>query len=206
VAVRDSDRTRETVLAAAENLFAHRGFEGTSLQEVGEAAGVSRATPAYFFGSKQELYEAVLARAVARAEAAMLQAHTDLDSQAGPDKTVATYVGAFLDFLATDEAYLRLIQREALGGASPVATLFGHPVEDTLAALAPAADAAGISPQRLLLDIYALCWYPFAHEHTLLPALGMSPRDKTFLAEHKQHLIELISGLTRARGSDAVSG
>ncbi len=193
---RDADRTKQVILAAAEAAFARKGFDGTSLKEIGEAAAVSRATPGYFFGSKRELYEAVLARAVARAEAAMLQAHEQIDAQAGPENAVATYVGAFLDFLATDEAYVRLIQREALGGPSPVAQLFGHPVEDTLAALAPAAAAAGISPQRLLLDIYALCWYPFAHEHTLLPALGMRPRERGFLQEHKEHLTALISALT----------
>lgn len=46
-------------------------------------------------------------------------------------------------------------------------------VEEALAALAPAAKKAGISPQRLLLDLAALCRYPDAHEHTLLPPLGM---------------------------------
>lgn len=192
---RDSDRTREAILAAAEVAFARHGFDGVSVKEISDAAGVSRATPAYFFGSKAELYEAVLARVVARAEAAMLGAHTRIDSEDDPDSVVATYVGAFLDFLADDEAYLRLIQREALGSASPVASLFGHPVEDTLLALAPTAEKAGTSPERLLLTIIALCWYPFAHEHTLLPALGMEPRDSAFLQEHKQHVVALISGL-----------
>ena len=192
---RDPDRTREAILAAAEDAFARQGFEGVSLKEMGDAAGVSRATPAYFFGSKAELYEAVLARVVARAERAMLQAHKELDSVDSPQGAVAAYVGAFLDFLAEDEAYLRLIQREALGSTSPVASLFGHPVEDTLLALAPTAEQAGTSPQHLLLTIIALCWYPFAHEHTLLPALGMRARDPAFLEEHKQHVVALISGL-----------
>ena len=192
---RDAERTKEAILAAAEVAFARKGFDKASLKEIGELATVSRATPAYFFGSKQGLYDAVLARVVSRAEAAMLQAHTEIDSHGGPENAVAIYVGAFLDFLASDEAYLRLIQREALGGASHVATLFGRPVEDTLAALAPTSQAAGVSAQQLLLDIYALCWYPFAHEHTLLPALGMEPRDPAFLQQHKQHVVELINGL-----------
>ena len=192
---RESERTKEAILAAAEEAFARQGFDGASLKEIGDAAGVSRATPGYFFGSKAELYAAVLGRVVARAEAAMFEAHTRIDSQDNPEGVVATYVGAFLDFLTGDEAYLRLMQREALGGASPVASLFGHPVEDTLLALAPTAEKAGTSPQRLLLTIYALCWYPFAHEHTLLPSLGMTPRDPAFLQEHKQHVISLISGL-----------
>ena len=48
--------------------FARQGFGGASLQEIGVAAGVSRSTPAYFFGNKNDLYEAVLARVVERAQ------------------------------------------------------------------------------------------------------------------------------------------
>ena len=196
---RDADRTRQSILDAAETVFARQGFDSTSLQEIGQAAGVSRSTPAYFFGNKNALYEAVLARVVARAQTTMLNAHNEIDPSKPPEDAVAKYVDAILDFLATDQAYLRLIQREALVGASHLAALFGPPVEDTLLALTPAAEKAGISPQQLLLDIIALCWYPFAHEHTLLPTLDMSPRDPAFLQAHKEHLVELICGLMAAR-------
>ena len=196
---RDSERTKQAILDAAEIAFAEQGFDGTSLQEIGQAAGVSRSTPAYFYGNKNDLYEAVLARVVARAQTTMQDAHNKIDPSHPPEDAVAKYVDALLDFLAHDQAYLRLIQREALVGASHVASLFGPPVEDTLLALTPAAEMAGISPQRLLLDIIALCWYPFAHEHTLLPTLDMSPRDPTFLQEHKEHLVALICGLMPAR-------
>ena len=197
---RDADRTRQSILDAAEDAFARQGFDGTSLQEIGGTAGVSRSTPAYFFGNKNDLYEAVLARVVERAQTAMLGAHAEIDPSQPPEDAVAAYVGAFLDFLANDQAYLRLIQREALAGASRVATLFGPPVEDTIDALTPAAEKAGISPQRLLLDIFALCWYPFAHEHTLLPTLDMTPRDPDFLHEHKEHVVALLCGLMRTGG------
>jgi hypothetical protein len=39
-----------------------------------------------------------------------------------------------------------------------------------------------------------LCWYPFAHEHTLLPALGMSPRDAKFVNDYKQHIVRIVLG------------
>jgi hypothetical protein len=37
------------------------------MQQIGSAAGLARSTPAYFSRTKQAPYEAVLARAVARA-------------------------------------------------------------------------------------------------------------------------------------------
>jgi hypothetical protein len=105
--------------------------------------------------------------------------------------------GAFLDFLGHDQNFLRLMQREALGDGSRVAEFFGQAVDEALVALAPAAAKAGISPQRLVLDLTALCWYPFAHEHTLLPALGMKARDPAFLDEQTRHLGDLVRAMTR---------
>src|SRR4029079_7563300 len=63
--VRDAERTRELILDAAERLFAQKGYEETSLADVGKHAGVSRATPGYFFGSKAELHHAVIERCFA---------------------------------------------------------------------------------------------------------------------------------------------
>jgi hypothetical protein len=69
--------------------------------------------------------------------------------------------------------------------------------DEAVAALSPAAEKAGISPERLVLNLAALCWYPFAHEHTLLPALGMKARDPAFLDEQKRHLGDLVRAMTR---------
>src|ERR1700704_4998678 len=68
--IRDAGRSRRAILDAAETLFAERGFEAVSLQEIGEAAGLSRGTPNYFFGSKQDLYVAALERVFADREKA----------------------------------------------------------------------------------------------------------------------------------------
>ena len=190
---RDAERTKEAILVAAEDRFARLGFHGTSLQQIGEQAGVARSTPAYFFGNKEALYDAVLARAIARAQEAMARAYAAEESSAA--NAVESYVGAFLDFLGHDQNFVRLIQREALEDGSRVAEFFGRSVAEALAALAPAAKKAGISPQRLVLDLAALCWYPFAHEHTILPALGMNVRDPTFLDDQKRHLGDLVRAM-----------
>lgn len=191
---RDAERTKEAILVAAEDRFARLGFHGTSLQQIGEQAGVARSTPAYFFGNKEALYDAVLARAIARAQEAMARAYAAEESSAA--NAVESYVGAFLDFLGHDQNFVRLIQREALEDGSRVAEFVGRSVEEALAALAPAAKKAGIAPQRLVLDLAALCWYPFAHEHTILPALGMKVRDPGFLDDQKRHLGDLVRAMT----------
>src|SRR5215208_1925356 len=107
--VRDAERSKEAILAAAEDGFARLGFEGASLQQIAEAAGVARSTPAYFFGSKEALYGAVLARVVARGQEAMALAYTKGDNHRSVDATVQSYVDALLDFLGHDRNFVRLI-------------------------------------------------------------------------------------------------
>jgi AcrR family transcriptional regulator len=198
--VRDPDGSREAILAAAEEIFARCGFDATAMHAIGAAAGLSRSAPAYFFGSKNELYDAVLARVVERARTAMLAAYEHAGQPDSLHDTVANYVAVFFDFLAGDHAFVRLIQWEALADASRVEKLFGQLVDDSVTAFAPVAQQAGMSAQQLVLDVVALCWYPFAHGHTLLPALGMSPHDPQFLNRHKQHIVRVVIALAGAQG------
>jgi AcrR family transcriptional regulator len=201
MARRDGARTREAILAAAEDLFARQGFDATTMQQIAAAAGVARATPSYFFRTKAALYDAVLARAVARAQTAIARAYDARDGSGTPGDAVDAYVDALVSFFSSDHVFVCLIQRESLGDGSRVSEFFGRFVADAVAALAPAATEAGVAPQRLVLDLVALCWYPFAHEHTLVPALGLDPRAPSFAAEQRRHLGELVRALAALRGS-----
>ena len=52
---------RDQLIAAARGLFAKQGFDAVSTRAVAEAAQVNPAMIHYYFGSKQGLYEAMLA-------------------------------------------------------------------------------------------------------------------------------------------------
>lgn len=56
--------TRERIIEAAEVLFAADGYEGTSLREITERAGVNVAAVNYHFGSKERLLAALLDRII----------------------------------------------------------------------------------------------------------------------------------------------
>jgi AcrR family transcriptional regulator len=51
---------RDRILAEALRLFASRGYEAVGVQEIVEAAGVTKPTLYHYFGSKQGLLDAVL--------------------------------------------------------------------------------------------------------------------------------------------------
>jgi len=62
VADATSADTKTRILDAAEQLFMEHGFEATSLRQLTSAAGVNLAAVNYHFGTKEELFQAVLTR------------------------------------------------------------------------------------------------------------------------------------------------
>src|SRR6187401_3770986 len=57
-----SQDTKSRILDVAEHLFMEHGFEATSLRGLTSSAGVNLAAVNYHFGSKEELFQAVLTR------------------------------------------------------------------------------------------------------------------------------------------------
>ena len=174
---RNAARSRAAILDAAERLFAERGYDATSLTEVGAAAGVSRGTPGYFFGSKAELYRAVLERAFAEVREAVRAGRARaLASSQAPEAILAGAVSDYFDFLAARPNFIRLIEREALSGGGQlegVAHLSAG--QEALAAISAELgldDAESGDAAQLLLSIIALCWFPLIHARTVAPAVG----------------------------------
>ena len=51
---------REHILVIAEQLFGERGFDGTSVRDIAQSAGVNLAMISYYFGSKEKLLAALI--------------------------------------------------------------------------------------------------------------------------------------------------
>jgi AcrR family transcriptional regulator len=76
--------TKSRILDAAEALFLAGGFDATSLRAITTAAGVNLAAVNYHFGSKEELFEAVLTRRLDPMNQARVDLLAHLEAQAAP--------------------------------------------------------------------------------------------------------------------------
>jgi AcrR family transcriptional regulator len=208
---RDATRSREAILDAAEQLFAARGYDGTSLQEVGATAGVSRGTPSYFFRSKAELYRAVLERSFRQVRDAVKSGRERaLKSGEPPDVVLAGAVGEYFDFISGHPHFVRLLEWEALQGGGQLGELGPHlgAIHEAVAAMA---DELGLGvndqdqAEQLVLSILSLCWFPLIHARTLLPGMGGNPDDPAFVSNRRQHIIELVLHGMRGRLTPTVS-
>lgn len=204
---RNGARTRQLVLDAAERLFAARGFDGASLNEVGAEAGVSRGTPGYFFGSKADLYQAVIDRCFEGVRRAIRSGKDRaLASGEQQDVVLAGAVSEYFDFITSHPNFVRLMEWEALSGRRPIHQTPPH-VEVVRDALDAMVAELEVDPSRqqetaqLLLSIISLCWFPLVHA-PLLHALGLNPSNPQFAEARKAHVIGLI--LQGVRGQFAL--
>ncbi|WEO96091.1 TetR family transcriptional regulator [Streptomyces sp. FXJ1.172] len=63
----ESAGTRDRILTAAREEFSERGYEKTSVRGIAKAAGVDSALVHHYFGTKEQVFEAAVAVAVAPA-------------------------------------------------------------------------------------------------------------------------------------------
>jgi len=92
---------REHILIVAEELFGENGFEGTSVRDIAQAAGVNLAMISYYFGSKEKLLEYLIEYRVAHAYDVLLELSKNetLTPWEKIDRVIDFYVDRFLNNL-----------------------------------------------------------------------------------------------------------
>ena len=200
---RDATRSRTAILEAAERLFADRGFAGTSLGAIAAAAGLSRGTPSYFFGSKEQLYRDVLEQLFAEREVAVRAAFEPLrrwirDEESRPlEAPLRDAVTAYLSFLRERPAFVRLLQREDLDGGRRLrkTTREANAMTDAFESLRRVSRTRGLRPFRVddaVLLLVSLTFSPLAQGSTFMASLG---RDLDDAAVRRAHIAFVVDQL-----------
>lgn len=108
-------RTRNIrrILDAATEVFARKGFDGTRITEIAEASGLPKANVYYYFGSKDDIYRAAIARLIQGWDEALEEIALEKD----PAEAFTRYVTAKLRFSHQHPTESRLFANEILRGA-----------------------------------------------------------------------------------------
>lgn len=102
---------REQILDVSVQVFAHRGFHSTSMNDVADAAGVTKPVLYQHFDSKQDLYLALLDEAGARLRNAVRKAVADATS--GKEQTELGFKAYFRWVAEDHDAFLLLFGSRA---------------------------------------------------------------------------------------------
>lgn len=111
------DQRRSQLLDAAAQVFTSVGYHAAAMDDIAEAAGVSKPVLYQHFSSKMELYLALLDQSCARLEQIVTDALAS--TEVNRDRVVAT-MGAFYEFVSEQRADFRLVFESDLTGVDEV--------------------------------------------------------------------------------------
>lgn len=206
---RDAARSRAAILDAAEHVFAGRGFDATSLNEIAVAANVSRATPSYFFGSKEGLYVAVLERVFNDRQVAARSAFEPLEAWARGESSLPLRevleraAEGYMGFLLRRPSFVRLLQHEDLAGGRHLAVTprEKNAMAQGFEALRRVAGRRGLRPFRVedaLLLFISLTFSPLTQRSTFMAVLGHDLSEPRTRKRHVElvadQLLHLVAG------------
>ncbi|MGH3055081.1 MAG: TetR/AcrR family transcriptional regulator, partial [Gaiellaceae bacterium] len=100
---------REHVFAAAEQVFAERGFEATKVQDISRLVGLSMGTIYAVFPSKEDLFRAILE---ARGGELLLVARAVVARHLPPRETLRALSEAYIEYFFAHPNFLRMHLRE----------------------------------------------------------------------------------------------
>jgi AcrR family transcriptional regulator len=204
--------TRAIILDAAERRFAGAGYSGTSMRDIAADVGLKNQASLYhYYRGKQDLYEAVLRRAID----ALVPLWEDGGRALNAAGTTAQRTGAVastldrvLGFLADHPDVARLIERAGLEDDRDVRDAVARMLRPLFAAGVRVLEDAGGPWQpselpHLAAGLYHLVFGYFANAQLLQTLMREDPRSPAMLARQRQFLTLAIA---RLLGGDAAPG
>ena len=180
-AVTGQQDLRTQILNTAEELFADKGYDATSIRCIAETVGVNPSLVHYYFGNKKDLLQKVMEHALeplGRAIAAMKH---------GPEASPQLIADLLLSMAAHHPNIPRLLTREVLLPGGEMLQYFSDNMAPHLGGALPALLNREKSAGRMRQDadsaisavlIMALCMFPFIARTLAEPMLGVKFDDK----------------------------
>ena len=201
---RDPDRTRQRILDAATAEFARYGLGGARVDRIAARAGANKRMLYYYFGSKDDLFLAVLEDSYARIRSAERALHlTDVD----PREAMRRLVGFTWRYYLEHPEFLTLLNSENLHRGrhlrrsknvvamhSPFVAMIQQVLERGVRA---GAFRRGVDPVQLYISIAGLGYFYLSNKHTLSTIFErdlMLPRHK---GARLRHMVDLVLGYLR---------
>jgi TetR/AcrR family transcriptional regulator len=204
-----TQRTRETILAAATASFAERGLDGARIDEIALRAGVPKNLLYYHFGDKDGLFTAVLEAMYETIRARQNDLHIrDLDPVEGMRRLVL-FTGRI--WMQHPE-FMRLVRSENQHDArhiraSPRIMRMYVPLIDTLRDLIARGQKAGVfragvDPVELYISISSLSAHYISNHRTLDAVLGARPMTPARVKRRLAHAAEMVLAWLAAPAKD----
>ncbi|MDP3650281.1 MAG: TetR/AcrR family transcriptional regulator [Rhodoferax sp.] len=183
------------ILSAAEKVFARAGFGGATMAAMAEASGLPKANLHYYFGSKDVLYRAVLARIL---NDWLVPTH-GITRGAEPRDALERYIRSKMELSAQRPDGSKVFANELLHGAPVVKGLLSHElrkmVQEKAAVVQSWIDAgrmAPVDPVHLFFSIWAMTQTYADFDVQVCAVLGQESLQEKDYARATEHVVSLI--------------
>ena len=199
--LRDADRSQKDILDAALVEFAALGLGGARMDRIAERAGLNKRLIYYYFGSKEELFLAVLERAYEgiRGEETTLNL-----SKVEPIEAIRRLIAFTWNYYIEHPEFLTLLNSENLHRArhlkqsDKVRTMHSplvHTIADVLERGHKAGlFRAGVDPVQLYISIAGLAYFYLGNCHTLSTIFDRDLLGTKAKVERLSHMTDLVLG------------
>jgi len=208
------EESRAAILKAAAREFAQHGIAGARTDTIAREARVNKALLYYYFKDKETLYGAVLDDAFSGLKDTVFRA---LDGDLPPRQKILEYVGAYFDFVASNQLYPRLMQREmmqAREGQSPnidrviknyIQPIFGR-VSELLRRGIADGEFRPVNPAHFVPSMVAVIVFYFSSAPVMQKIVGFNPLTPERIAERRAAVLDFISAALFLPDPNAMRG
>ena len=156
---RIQQKNRETILDAALDVFSQHGFRGATVDQIAQAANLSKPNLLYYFPSKEAIHVALLSTLLDT----WLEPLRRLDPEGEPRAEILAYMHRKLEMSRTMPRGSRLFANEMLQGAPRMKAMLEGELRDlaqekagVIARWSAEGRIAAIDPYHLIFAIWAL--------------------------------------------------
>jgi TetR/AcrR family transcriptional regulator len=200
--VRDPERTRARILAAAEKEFSAKGFAGARVDAIAKRAGINKRMLYHYFGNKEGLFREILLRG-------LTQPGSPFRSPEPSPAGLFDYLRYFHESCTRSHDFLRLLEWEALSqnrrviGEDERRAEELNGVERVRSAQAQGLLPSEFEPDQFLLAMMGLVTFPFAFPQVTRLVTGLSPSDPEFRRRRVEFLRQFAGHLEASLGNAA---
>lgn len=196
---RDSARTRRAILEAATDEFADFGYSGARVERIVARASTNMRLVYHHFGSKEELYSAVIEHAYEQIREKESWLHLD---EGDPLEAMRRLVAFTIEHFRTNPAFLKLTTYENMQNGQVVTkskriNALSAPLIAKIGSIVGNGFATGsikrdIDPLQLYISIVSLACHHINNVHTLSATFGTNIADPEWLAARHEHVVDMV--------------
>ncbi|UIK04039.1 HTH-type transcriptional regulator RutR [Neorhizobium galegae] len=201
---RIQEEKEERILEAALDVFSQNGFRGATIDQIAEAAGMSKPNLLYYFRTKEAIHRQLIDRVLST----WLEPLRAFDAEGNPESEIRSYIRRKLEMARDFPRESRLFANEVLQGAPHIEDELKGPLKalvdekaEVIRAWARSGKIAKCDPYHLIFSIWSTTQHYADFDVQVRAVLGQNYAGEGRFEDAARFLEQLFIDGLRARNA-----